>query len=69
MTFVPSAMNPEAWTGGTYSAPANDPNWIPTGSKTDPAGFQGTLTVPALCGAGKPVTFTGGTFSATIKIA
>jgi hypothetical protein len=68
MTFVPSAMSPEAWTGGTYSAPANNPDWIPTQDKNDPAGFQGTLTVPALCGAGKPVTFTGGTFSATIKI-
>ena len=68
MTFVPSGSNPEAWTGGTYHAPANNPNWIPTGTKTDPAGFQGSMTVPALCGAGNPVTFTGGVFSATIKI-
>jgi hypothetical protein len=67
-TFVPSAMNPETWTGGTYTAPANDPNWIPTQDKNDASGFQGTLTVPALCGAGNPVTFTGGTFSALIKI-
>ncbi|MGZ4196956.1 MAG: hypothetical protein ACXVFQ_11515 [Solirubrobacteraceae bacterium] len=67
-TFVPSAVNPETWTGGTYHAPANNPDWIPTQDKNDPSGFQGTLTVPALCGAGKPVTFTGGTFSALIKI-
>jgi hypothetical protein len=67
-TFVPSAMNPETWTGGTYHAPANNPDWIPTQDKNDPSGFQGSLTVPALCGAGNPVTFTGGTFSAVIKI-
>jgi hypothetical protein len=67
-TFVPSAINPETWTGGTYHAPANNPDWIPTQDKDDPSGFQGTLTVPALCGAGNPVTFTGGTFSALIKI-
>jgi hypothetical protein len=73
-TFSPTAANPETWTGGTngngttYSSPANTPEWIPTGTKTDPLGFQGTLKVPALCGAGKPVTFTGGTFSATIQI-
>ena len=40
MTFVPSSSNPEAWTGGTYHAPANNPNWIPTQTKTDAAGFQ-----------------------------
>jgi hypothetical protein len=67
-TFVPSASNPETWTGGTYHAPANNPEWIPTQNKDDASGFQGTLTVPALCGAGNPVTFTGGTFSALIKI-
>src|ERR1700759_4378602 len=67
-TFVPSGSNPETWTGGTYHAPANDPDWIPTQDKNDSSGFQGSLIVPALCGAGKPVTFTGGTFSAVIKI-
>jgi hypothetical protein len=65
MTYSPAT---ETWTQNTYHAPANDPDWIPTGTKTDAAGFQGSLTVPALCGAGKPVIFTGGTFSATIKI-
>jgi len=67
-TFVPSGSNPETWTGGTYNAPANNPDWIPTEDKDASAGFQGSLTVPALCGAGNPVTFTGGTFSAVIKI-
>ena len=67
-TFVPSGSNPETWAGGTYNAPANNPDWIPTQDKDDPSGFQGTLTVPALCGPGNPVTFTGGTFSAVIKI-
>jgi hypothetical protein len=67
-TFAPTSQNPETWSQTTYTAPANAPDWIPTGTKTDSAGFQGTMTVPALCGAGHPVTFTGGTFSAVIKI-
>lgn len=72
-TFSPTSLNPETWTGGThndgttYNSPAFAPDWIPTGTKTDALGFQGTLNVPALCGSGA-VTFTGGTFSATIKI-
>jgi hypothetical protein len=65
MTYAPTN---EIWSQNTYHAPANMPSWIPTGVKTDPSGFQGTMTVPALCGAGKPVIFTGGTFSAVIKI-
>jgi hypothetical protein len=57
----------ETWTKNTYNAPANDPDWIPTGTKTDPLGFQGSLTVPNVCN-GSPVILTGGTFSALIKI-
>jgi hypothetical protein len=64
MTYAPAN---EVWTQNTYHAPANNPDWIPTGTKTDALGFQGSLTVPNLCN-GKPVIFTGGTFSATIKI-
>ena len=64
MTLSPAG---EVWTQNTYHAPANNPDWIPTGTKTDPLGFQGSLTVPNVCG-GNPVIITGGTFSALIKI-
>ena len=67
MTYAP-ATGTETWTQNMYTAPENMPDWWPTGVKTDPSGFQGTMTVPALCGASKPVIFTGGTFSAIIQI-
>lgn len=65
MTYAPTN---EMWSQNTYTATDSSPYWIPTGTKDDPLGFQGTMTVPALCGAGNPVTFTGGTFSAVIQI-
>jgi hypothetical protein len=53
---------------GSYYSPANTPDWIATGDKTALAGFQGSIPIPAVCGAGVPVTITGGTFTTTIQV-
>jgi hypothetical protein len=64
MTYAP----PEVFTPSSYYAPGYTTDWIPTGNKTDPSGFQSTVTLSKTLCSGGPVIITGGTFSALIKI-
>jgi hypothetical protein len=52
---------------GTYSSPANTPDWIPTGTKTDASGFQGSFIVANVC-HGANVVISGGTFTSGVII-
>jgi hypothetical protein len=51
---------------GSYTDPQNSPSWYPSGKQNDPAVYQGSITVPDLCG-GKPLSLRqGAKFSATV---
>jgi YVTN family beta-propeller protein len=48
----------------TYQV-TND-QWYPSGDQSSPLAYQGSVTVPDLCGGGKMSLARGGTFSATL---
>jgi uncharacterized repeat protein (TIGR01451 family) len=50
----------------TYSVPANNSNWFPSGDQQSSLVYQGSLAVPDLCGGGKISLANGGTFTAQV---
>ena len=49
-------------------APLDNNSWNPSSNKNDPATYQGTGTVPDLCGGGQVKLNQGGSFSAFITL-
>jgi predicted outer membrane repeat protein len=50
----------------SYTDPQNSSAWYPSGNQQDPSVYQGSLTVPDLCGGGALSLRQGATFSATV---
>ena len=52
---------------GPYTDPANDgADWFPSGDQSSLASYEGSVSVPDLCGGGKLSLARGGTFTATM---
>ena len=52
---------------GPYVDPANDSAWFPSGDQHSGLVYQGSVTVPDLCGGGQLRFQQGGTFSADLQ--
>jgi hypothetical protein len=50
-----------------YMLTKNGGGWVPTGSQSDPASYEGSIVVPNLCSGGKISLSNGGTFSALVE--
>jgi hypothetical protein len=46
--------------------PVTDDQWVPSGERNSPLVYQGSTSVPDLCGGGQLRLEKGGTFSATV---
>jgi DNA-binding beta-propeller fold protein YncE len=49
-----------------YTDPMNSSAWYPSGKQQDPSVYQGSISVPNLCGGGSISLKQGGTFNATV---
>lgn len=51
----------------TQSYAVNGVKWLPSGDQSDPSTYQGSVTVPNLCGGGALSLSRGGTFTASLS--
>jgi hypothetical protein len=51
----------------SYSDPAKGNQWLPSGDQRSPLVYQGSVTVPNLCGGGQMTLKKGGTFTAQLQ--
>jgi len=52
---------------GPFSVPQNDSSFFPTGDQSSPSSYQGSVSMPDLCGGGTMSLSNGGTFSADVQ--
>jgi hypothetical protein len=73
VTFAVACVSGATPSASTITVPLSDQayqitndQWYPSGDQSSPLVYQGSVTVPDLCGGGKISLAKGGTFTATL---